>query len=278
MGYKSYLLIVTYVSLCLLSSCKKKEQSNINIIEKASGKWELVWQDEFDYRGLPDSIKWSFDVDGNSWQWGNNEAQWYTNNRLENASVSDGILTIAANRENWMDKKYTSARLRTIGKGDWKYGRIEVCAKPPAGKGTWSAIWMLPSDTTYGQWPRGGEIDIMEYVGRDPEILFSTVHTGRFNHMVNTQVGDTIILSNLNTEFHTYALEWEEDQIRSFIDDSLYFSFNKVDDSIEAWPFNQPFHLLINLAIGGTLGREVDDSIFPQKFLIDYVRIYRKLE
>lgn len=271
-------IILAFSGVCLLLGCTEKKDPKKEIIETAHGKWELIWNDEFDYTGLPDSSRWSFDVDGNSWQWGNNEDQWYTDYRKENAYVSDGVLTITANLENWEDKKYTSARLRTIGKGDWKYGRIEVSAKPPAGQGTWSAIWMLPSDTLYGRWPRGGEIDIMEYVGRDPETLFSTVHTGKFNHMVNTQVGDTIIMSDLNTRFHTYALEWDDNQIRSFVDDSLYFTFNKVDDSIEAWPFNQPFHLLINLAIGGTLGGEVDDSVFPQKLLIDYVRVYQKVD
>lgn len=263
--------------LSLFYACGKKE-ANTNTIETPTGKWELVWQDEFDYTGLPDSTRWSFDVDGNSWLWGNNEAQWYTQDRVENAYVADGVLTITALYENWEDKQYTSARLRTLGKGDWNQGRIEVSAQVPSGVGTWSAIWMLPSDTVYGKWPHSGEIDIMEYVGRDPGTLFSTVHTGSFNHMINTQVGDTIIVADIDTKFCTYALEWEEEELRSYVDGNHYFTFKKVEDSSSAWPFDQPFHLLINLAIGGNLGGEVDNDSFPQKMLVDYVRVYKKVE
>lgn len=263
--------------LVLVGACQSKK-NNPDVLETPTGKWELVWQDEFDYTGLPDSTKWSFDIDGNSWRWGNNEDQWYTEDRPENAYVSDGILTITANVENWEDREYTSARLRTLAKGDWKYGRIEVSAQVPSGKGTWSAIWMLPSDQEYGGWPQSGEIDIMEYVGRDPGTLFSTVHTGSFNHIKNTQVGDTIIVPDITTKFHTYVLEWEENEMRSYIDGSLYFTFKKVEGGSDAWPFDRPFHLLINLAIGGNLGGEVDKTLFPQKMLVDYVRVYRKIE
>lgn len=258
-------------------SCKQSPPE-YKFIGTENGNWELVWDDEFDYAGLPDSEKWNFDTAGNSQGWGNNELQWYTEDK-ENAFVENGILTITALREEMKSKQYTSARLTTKGKGDWLYGRLEVKAKLPIGKGTWSAIWMLPTDNVYGGWPCSGEIDIVEHVGYDSDSVYSTVHTEKYNHIINTQVGNSTGC-NSTSEFHIYSLEWDENEIRSYIDDKLYFTFYNDKEGQQAWPFDQEFHLLINLAIGGDWGaREgIDDSSFPHRMEIDYVRIYKKMK
>lgn len=239
--------------------------------------WKLVWSDEFEYTGLPDSTKWSFDTHGNSYGWGNNELQWYTDKNINNARVCNGILRITALKEESNGKQYTSARLRTKGKGDWLYGKVEVSAKLPTGRGTWPAIWMLPTESKYGGWPRCGEIDIMEHVGFSPDSVFSTVHTETYNHTKGTQVGKSIHAPLVTDRFHVYTMEWDKHQVRSYIDGIHYFTFDK-QEGIDAWPFDQPFHLLLNLAIGGGLGgiKGVDDTLFPHYFDIDYVRIYQK--
>lgn len=241
-------------------------------------EWNLVWQDEFSYTGLPDSTKWNFDTHGNEYGWGNNELQWYTEKNLKNARVSDGILKITAHKEPTESKNYSSARLTTKNKGDWKYAKIEVRAKMPTGRGTWPAIWMLPTENVYGTWPRSGEIDIMEHVGYDPNTVHSTVHTHKYNHMIGTQVGKPIFLETATTDFHVYTTEWDEDEIRSYVDGELYFSFKNEESGFAAWPFDQPFHLILNLAIGGGWGgqRGVNDDLFPHVFEIDYVRVYKR--
>ncbi len=139
---------------------------------------------------------------------------------------------------------------------------------------------MLPTDVVYGEWPYSGEIDIMEHVGHAPDSVFSTVHTLHYNHLEGTQVSGTLFDTTLTEEFHVYVLEWEEEELRSYVDDRLYFTFRKNDTGFEAWPFNQSFHLLLNLAIGGNLGgiEGVDDTLFPHRYVIDYVRVYKKSE
>ncbi len=234
----------------------------------------LVWSDEFDVEGLPDPTKWSYDVGGDGW--GNNELQYYTSDRLENARVEDGRLIIEAHRETFQNQNYTSARLVTKGKGDWLYGRIEVRAKLPRGRGTWPAIWMLPTDWNYGGWPDSGEIDIMEHVGYDMNNVHATVHTKSFNHTLNTQVGTSILTPNVDQKFYIYSLEWRPDRVDVFLNDTHYFSFSNDEQGFASWPFDQRFHLLLNIAIGGNWGglEGVDDSIFPQRMEVDYVRVY----
>ncbi len=254
-----------------LASAQEREASD----EKP--QWKLVWSDEFDYTGLPDAAKWSYDTAGNAHGWGNHELQFYTENRKENAWVENGYLTIRALKEEMNGKAYTSARLRTKGKGDWLYGRFEIRAKLPSGRGTWPAIWMLPTDGAYGGWPSSGEIDIMENVGFDPDTIVGTVHTQRFNHRLGTQKGARVSYPDNHDAFHVYALEWEADECRIYVDDQLYFTFQNDRSGFESWPFDQPFHLLLNLAIGGDWGGQqgVDDSLFPHEFVIDYVRVYQ---
>ncbi len=240
--------------------------------------YSLVWNDEFDYSGLPDSTKWSYDLRGNAYGWGNNEAQVYTKERIENAQVKGGFLTITAIKEDFQGKKYTSARLITKSKGDWLYGRIETKAKLPDGRGIWPAIWMLSTDGYYGGWPASGEIDIMENVGYDPFVIVASAHTRSYNHVQKTQKNSKLTIQDCYINFHVYALEWDESEYRVFVDDQLYFTFKNEGTGFKEWPFDQKFHLLLNVAVGGNWGgsKGIDDSIFPRSMVIDYVRVYQK--
>jgi beta-glucanase (GH16 family) len=243
-------------------------------------KWELVWSDEFDYAGLPDETKWSYDTAGNAWAWGNNELQYYTALRPENAWVENGALQITALLEEMEGRKYTSARLISKDKGDWLYGRFEIRAKLPTGVGIWPAIWMLPTDWEYGGWPDSGEIDIMENVGYDPDTIVASAHTKSYNHGIGTHKNAKIYVPSSHTGFHVYTLEWEANEYRVFVDNQHFFTFKNEGTGFAEWPFDKRFHLLLNVAVGGNWGgrRGIDDSIFPQTMQIDYVRVYRKNE
>lgn len=239
----------------------------------------LVWQDEFTLAGLPDPARWNWDEGGSGM--GNEESQYYTKRRLANARVDSGILVITARREDtltcWYGPcKFTSARLVTRGLASWKYGRVDVRAKLPTGKGLWPAIWMLPEATSYGGWPGGGEIDIMEFVGHEPRKVYGTVHTKAYNHPMGTQKGANTTLTDLATAWHVYSLEWGPESLHVGVDGMRYFDFAN-EGSWEKWPFDQPFHLLLNLAVGGAWGgaQGVDSSVFPQEFRVDWVRVYK---
>ncbi|MBC8155113.1 MAG: glycoside hydrolase family 16 protein, partial [Bacteroidetes bacterium] len=176
-------------------------------------------------------------------------------------------------------RNYTSARLTTKKKGDWLYGRFEIRAKLPKGVGTWPAIWMLATEQTHGSqyWPDNGEIDIMEHVGFDPTVVHGTIHTKAFNHGINTQKGNSLIVPTAMTDFHTYVVEWYPDRMKWLIDDVVYYDIPKQTSwSWNQWPFDHKFHLLLNVAIGRNWGgtKGIDDSIFPQKMEVDYVRVY----
>ena len=247
------------------------------IINLYSQTYQLVWSDEFDTSGLPDESKWNYDVGGGGW--GNQELQYYTSKRLQNARVEDGKLIITAIREVYSDMDYTSARLVTKYKGDWLYGKIEISASLPAGRGTWPAIWMLPTDWEYGGWPASGEIDIMEHVGYDEGVVHGTIHTEAYNHTIGTQVGDTIHINDAMSAFHVYSIEWTPTKIDFFTDGVKYFTFNKNSDDYKKWPFNKRFHLLLNIAVGGSWGgaQGVDVDAFPTQMEIEYVRVYQIL-
>jgi beta-glucanase (GH16 family) len=236
--------------------------------------WKLVWQDEFNYKGLPDSSKWNYDTGGHGF--GNNELQYYTANKKANARVKKGNLIIEARKEKFENNNYTSARLITKGKGDWKYGKIEVRAKLPKGLGTWPAIWMLAS-TTPLKWPDDGEIDIMEHVGYNQGVVHGSVHTKKYNHVIGTQRTDTVIVNDCSEAFHVYALEWTAESIKVSVDSNTFFTFTNEHSGYDAWPFDQPFHLLLNIAVGGNWGgaKGVDEKIWPQKMWVDYVRVYQ---
>jgi len=262
----------------LAPGCGRPEKPKEYPDNPNTGDMVLVWSDEFDYNGLPDSKKWSYDTEGNATGWGNNESQYYTASRLKNAEVKDGFLSITAHREDFEGFKYTSARLVTRQKGDWLYGRVEVKAKLPDGRGMWPAIWMLPTDWSYGGWPASGEIDIMENVGYDPYKIVGTVHTEAYNHMIGTQKGATTNVQSCYGDFHIYAIEWEVREIRFYVDDLHYFTFTNEGTGYKAWPFDKRFHLLLNVAVGGNWGgmQGIDDSIFPRSMIVDYVRVYQK--
>jgi len=243
-------------------------------------KLDLVWSDDFNYEGLPDSTKWNYDTgDGcpDLCGWGNNELQYYTRERRNNARVHNGSLIIEARKESFANRSYTSARLVTRGKASWKYGRIEIRADLPSGKGTWPAIWMLPAAMEYGGWPRSGEIDIMEHVGHEPKRIYGSIHTEAYNHIEGTQKTDTLLVPNAENTFHVYALEWDPNEIRWYVDRQRYGSFYNRGNDYRTWPFDQPFYLILNVAVGGNWGgaEGVDDSIWPQQMIIDYVRIYQ---
>lgn len=248
-----------------------KENHRVDTPAKFS---HLVWHDEFNYTGLPDSSKWAFDTGGSGF--GNHELQFYTNARKKNAWVSGGKLTITARKEDWKSNHYTSAKLITKDKAAWKYGKIEVRAKLPKGRGTWPAIWMLP-DIDHLQWPDDGEIDIMENVGFDQGNIHGTIHTKSYNHILGTQKGDTIRIPDCSDQYHVYAISWTSEEINFFVDDRKYFTFKNEHKSKAEWPFDNKFYLILNIAIGGDWGGKegVDPHIFPAKMDIDYVRVYQ---
>ena len=235
------------------------------------------WQDEFDYTGRSVSVKWTHQQGGHGW--GNNELEYYTD-RIENAYVRDGVLTIAARKEAHKGSGYTSARLNSIGEGNFQYGRFEIRAKLPAGKGTWPALWMLPTESVYGSWPKSGEIDIMEHVGFDPERVHITMHTEAYNHRIGTQRGASKLVEGATSGFHLYRVDWTPDWIRGYIDDQLVLEFPNERKGPQGWPFDHRFHLLMNIAVGGDWGGKegVDEGAFPAAMWVDYVRVYRLMQ
>lgn len=250
--------------------------------------WKLVWSDEFDYTGLPDPAKWDYEVGFVR----NAEKQYYTKARLENARVENGKLIIEGRKEQYPNHKYkadsnkwqerdafasyTAASLITRNIQSWQYGRFEVKAKIPQGKGAWPAIWTLGDKRNSGLgWPRCGEIDIMEFVGKQPDTIHATAHFS-INGKHKSK-GNRIKAEKPFDDFHIYAIEWFEDHIDFFYDDNKYFTFNTADAKDgDINPFQMPHYLLINLALGGSWGGELDDAILPQKYMVDYVRIYQQ--
>ena len=270
---KGQLLLKT-VSILAVMACKSPD---VTIPVSTTVTPKLIWADEFNETGLPDSTKWSYEVGGNGW--GNNELEYYTARRPENARVENGKLVIEARKETWEGKNYTSARLLTKGKVEWKHGRIEAFAKLPAGRGTWPAIWMLGSDISTVGWPRAGEIDIMEHVGFDEGVIHGTIHTEAYNHAKKTQKGEQITVKDATSAFHLYAIEWTTDKIDFFVDNQKYYTVEKavLGKDVAEWPFEQPFFLILNVAVGGDWGGQkgVDESIWPQRMEVDYVRVYQ---
>lgn len=264
----------------LLQSCHQSSVSNTDKKHKNSNKdtYQLVWQDEFDYSGLPDLTKWDYDTEGNEAGWGNNEAQYYTVANEKNAYVERGVLNITAHKENFKGKEYTSARL--VSKADWKYGKIEVNAKLPSGRGTWSAIWMMPGDWSFndGNWPDIGEIDIMEHVGHNIGVVHFSAHSKDYQWQKGTQKTDTIKIPDVDKEFHSYILEWTPELLKGFVDDSLYFTYKNEGLGESKWPYDKPYYLILNIAVGGAWGGEqgIDNNAFPQTMEVDYVRAYQK--
>lgn len=232
-------------------------------------KGKLLWEENFKGKSL-DEKAWNYELgDGcpNICGWGNNERQIYTK---ENHKIVDGNLVITAKKEG---DKYTSTRITTAGKKEFKYGYIETRAKLPVGQGIWPAFWMLGSNIKQVGWPKSGEIDILEYVGKEPGMVFTTLHT-KANHGDKGSSKKTSF-PKIEEGFYTYGVNWTKEKMDFYVDDQLVFTFNPKDRSEDVWPFDQPFYIIINMAIGGNFGGpEVDDKIFPQEFIIDYVKVF----
>ena len=235
--------------------------------------WTLVFSDEFDTPGALDPAKWGYDLGYIA----NDEKQSYTS-RSENVRAEGGNLVIEGRKEAYQGYTYTSARVVTRGRFEFLYGRVEVRAKVPTGNGTWPAIWMLGTNIGQVGWPTCGEIDIMENVGFDPLRIHASVHTTDYNHAIGTQKTANVTVANPWEDFHVYAMEWFADHIDVFADGQKYFTFRNEGTGSRAWPFDKPQYLLVNLAIGGSWGGQkgIDDSRFPHRYLIDYVRIYQQ--
>ena len=253
----------------------------------AAEGWKLVWSDEFDKPGQPDANKWDYEVGYIR----NRELQYYTHARAENARVEGGHLVIEGRKERYpipaADAKkarratrrktadYTAASLVTKGKADWLYGRIEVRAKLPRGRGVWPAIWMLGTNISKINWPACGEVDIMEFVGHTPNKVHANVHYRKAGK--HASKGGPITVKKPFDDFHVYAVEWTAKGMDFFFDRKKYFTFDlahAADKGVN--PFHKPQYLLINLALGGSWGGEMDDTVLPQKYLIDYVRVYQR--
>jgi beta-glucanase (GH16 family) len=238
----------------------------------------LVWHDEFDGSTV-DLTKWTPQI-GNGCDiglcgWGNNELQYYTD-KSTNLQVTGGNLVITARKERIQSNQYTSARLRSLNKGEWTYGRMEARMKLPTGKGIWPAFWMLPTDEVYGAWPQSGEIDIMEHLGHEPSTVYGTVHYGQ-PYPNNRSTGGKYLLPSgaFKDDFHVFAIEWEPNVMRWYVDGILYSTKTNNDLAPERWPFDQRFHFLLNLAVGGNWPGNPDaTTVFPQTLTVDYVRVY----
>lgn len=237
----------------------------------AQGSWRLVWRDEFNNNGRPDPAKWGYETGFVR----NDEKQFYTEDRRENARIENGRLVIEARKDGFGGHPISSASLTTRGKASWTYGRIEVRAKIPTGKGTWPAIWTLGAG---GRWPEDGEIDILENVGYDPDKAVFTIHATKKDGTGHGSWGESTTVPRLAAAYHVYSLEWGPGAIHWLIDGRVVHSFVKNDPHDVAWAFDKPQYLLLNLAIGGAWGGQqgVDDAIFPARYEIDYVRVYQR--
>ena len=288
---KIFLLILLLV---LLSACASLNPSPTHTPEPTATpmpteipspgpEWTLVWADEFD---LPDGSPlnpefWNYQKGTGNGGWGNNESQFYTD-RIENSFIEDGKFVIQALDEKYMGAKYTSARVNTMVKAEFLYGRFEARAKLPNTQGIWPAIWMMPTFIKYGDWPASGEIDIVEMIGRDPYAVHGTIHYGN-PHGSRTKSYFLPTLESFDQDFHVFAIEWEPEEIRWYVDDVEFHKvrsnewFTSYENAPKTAPFDQPFHLIMNVAVGGNWpGYPDESSVFPQRMTVDYVRVYQK--
>ena len=244
--------------------------------------WQLVWSDEFE-ADILDTTKWEY-MYGTGAQyglqgWGNFERQYYTD-REENIYLKDGKLHIRALNESYRTRSYTSARIRTKGMADFRYGKFEIRAKLPEGQGLWPAIWMLPTENVYGGWPASGEIDIMELVGHEPDVVHGTVHYGPSPGEHRSRGWHyTLSDGKFSDDFHVFTIEWIPGRINWFVDGNWYTMATERNLAPYHWPFDQKFHLLLNVAVGGTWPGDPDDTTeFPQEMIVDWIRVYQDAE
>jgi beta-glucanase (GH16 family) len=276
------MLYKIFIPLCILSfACSpipKQNKESQPVIATWQFEKTPVWADEFEQEGKPDPLKWGYDTGGHGW--GNKELQFYTNG--DNVNIANGILVIEARKEQKDSSHFTSTRLISKNKGDFLYGRFEARARMPKGRGLWPAIWMLPTDWEYGGWPKSGEIDIMEQVGYDPNTIHMSVHTEAYNHTAGTQKTAFTHLPTATDSFHVYRVDWTPHFIKGYIDNVLLFTFlkEKMHSDHKVWPFDKRFHWLLNLAVGGNWGGQkgIDETVFPAKFEIDYVRVFKLVQ
>ena len=280
---KVNLAILTF--FIFLLSCNKKNPSSSGsgtpipdpgIPPQNTKPYQLVWSDEFNNDGPPDTAKWSYDVGGGGW--GNNELEYYTDKRSENARVENGHLIIEARKEDLNGMTYTSARLLTKNKEQWTYGKFEIRAKIPKGRGGWPAIWMLSANSPL-VWPDDGELDIMEEVGFNPNVIYGTAHNKRYNGANGTQKGASTSIPDAQDSFHVYSIEWTSSSVKWAVDDLEYFSYSNFNTGPDSWPYYKNFFLILNIAIGGNWGGQqgIDETTFPQQMLVDYVKVYQRL-
>jgi beta-glucanase (GH16 family) len=273
-------LFLVFIAGSFLTNCQSETsaQENIQLTLETNSIDEavkieptLVWSDEFDGTTL-NLDNWSYELgDGcpNLCGWGNNELQEYTD---DNHRLEDGMLIISAKKGS--NSNYTSTRIKTKGKQEFQYGRIEARVKVPSGAGMWPAFWALGNDIETNSWPNCGEIDIVEYVGKNPGQIFTSVHTpSSYGNTVNSMITN---VPNVEEDFHNYAVEWNENFIDFFFDDTRVYTYFVQTKNQNTWPFNKPFFFILNLAVGGNFGGPVANNIeFPREFIIDYVRVYQ---
>lgn len=260
--------IFLFGSLLVILSCSTNEKQTVTTMD------QLVMHDEFDVDGAPDNSIWGYDIGTGSTGWGNNELEYYTD-KIQNIKVENGMLRITAIKESYMGSAYTSARILSKGKFEPKYGRIEARIKMPYGKGFWPAFWMIGANSDIVAWPQCGEVDIMEYLGNNPTSVFGTVHGPGYSGANAITKSYTLNNDRFDTDFHIFGIEWGENYINYYVDNVLYNQITPNNVTGE-WVFNQPFYIIINLAVGGNFpGSPNSQTTFPQSMLVDYVRVYQ---
>ncbi|HKJ31520.1 MAG TPA: glycoside hydrolase family 16 protein [Balneolales bacterium] len=265
--YKLFITIIWGILLIVLATaCSQKHQLN--------NKYHLVWADNFNGTQLDTTI-WTFEHGNGHHGWGNQELEYYTG-RPQNVTEKNGDLIITARKENYKGFHYTSARIKTQFKKDFKYGKIEARMKLPVGQGMWPAFWLMPTNSAYGGWPKSGEIDIMEMIGKQPSTDYGTAHFGAHQHH---DKGGKIKLKKgiLHDAFHTFSVEWQPKSIKWFMDGKKYYQVTPDSLKPDPWPFNKKFYIIFNLAVGGAWpGNPDSTTTFPQKMIVDYVKVFQK--
>ena len=279
-------LISLWFAALIFQSCGKQNaqrgpvEPEVRIVDKGyktpttySG-YSPQWSDEFSADTI-DSTAWSFEIGRGGNGWGNDELQYYT---AANAKVRNGFLVITARKESMGGAAYTSSRMITKNKKHFKFARIDIRAKLPSGQGIWPALWMLGANIDTVGWPLCGEIDIMEMVGHEPNKIYGTLHWGSSTGTHRSEgFWTTMPTGKYSDEFHVYSLLWQEDSISIMVDDKPYFRFSPADVEPDTYPFNAPYYLLFNVAVGGTWPGSPDEStVFPQQMVVDYVRVFTK--
>jgi beta-glucanase (GH16 family) len=267
------------VMLCMVVFQLATVQPGLLHAAEGDRLWVMVWNDEFDASEI-DRSRWMFDIGTGKPLlngWGNEELQYYTS-RPRNARIENGRLVLEVHREPYAGMAYTSARIKTQGRADWTHGRFEIRARTPRGNGLWPAIWMLPTGPHHGPWPRSGEIDIMEIVGKAPSELHGTIHSG--NAWNDTGYHTSVYRKpegDFSEAFHTYAVEWEPGEIRWYVDELCYGRATPEDLAPYHWPFDAPFYLIMNVAVGGGWAGAPDETtVLPARLEIEYVRVYQR--